>query len=160
MRHSIAVLLLLPFLMPACTKSSAPVDAPPSDIEQTVDMARETAAVEAEIPGPDGSITALAASAGLTATSCETADDCAISCINDGSCCGQLCGCSNVYNVAFLETLEAQHAASCPGARCPIASCMPPDETPVAVCNAGQCAVQMRPLVGVPNRDWQPPTPD
>jgi hypothetical protein len=160
MRHSLAVLLLLPFLMPACSKSRAPVDAPPSETEQTVDAARETPTVEAEIPGPAGSIATLAATAGLAATACETASDCAISCISDGSCCDQLCGCSNVYNVTFLETLQAQRTASCAGARCPIASCMPPTETPVAVCNEGQCAVQMRPLIAVPNRDFQPPAPN
>ncbi len=160
MRHSLAILLFLPFLMPACTKSTAPVDAPPTEVGTQVDIARETPAFEVEAPGPQGSIAPLAAEAGLLATACETASDCAISCISDGACCSQLCGCSNVYNITFLQTLQTQRTDSCAGARCPIASCMPPTETPVAVCNAGQCAVQMRPIVGVPNRDFQPPTPD
>ncbi|MFT6234889.1 MAG: hypothetical protein ACJAZO_005413 [Myxococcota bacterium] len=160
MRHSIAVLLLISLATPGCTKSRAPVDAPTSDVERPLDIERDTPVVEIEIPGPRGSITVLATNSGLLATACETANDCAISCINDGSCCDQLCGCSNVYNVSFLQTLQAQRAASCSTVQCPIASCMAPTETPVAVCNAGQCAVEMRPLVGVPNRDFKPPTAD
>lgn len=160
MRHTIATLLLVPSLLLACNKTNAPVDAPPSEVGRPVETERETPTVDVEIPGPGGSITALAQSAGEAASACETASDCAISCINDGSCCGQLCGCTNVYNVTFLQTLDAQRTASCSEAQCPIASCMPPTEAPVAVCNAGQCAVEMRPLIEVPNRRFEPPARD
>lgn len=163
MRHSLAVLLVLPLLLSACGKKTPPTDATPIDAERTVDVEQPgdtDVTIDAEVPGPGGTIAALAADAGLEATACETASDCVISCINDGMCCGQLCGCTNVYNVSFLEKLQAQREASCVGARCPIASCAAPTETPVAVCNEGQCAVQMRPLVAVPDLNFEPPAPN
>jgi hypothetical protein len=81
---------------------------------------------------------------------CQTAADCVVSCRVDGSCCDQLCACTNVYSRSFLERLETQRTAECPTARCPIASCMPPRGETVAECVENRCVAVFKPFPELP----------
>jgi len=55
---------------------------------------------------------------------CATDADCAVSCIRDGGCCDELCGCSQVYNRKHLAALERAKSALCDkDVPCPVARC-------------------------------------
>ena len=135
----------------ACGKSSSTVESPP--MEREPDPPEIVAVDEDPMPAVPTAIELQA----LAATddemyACETAADCQVTCLREGSCCGQLCQCTNVYTTGYVHKLQEQRDASCEGAICPIASCMAPTEEAVAVCVDNRCAVEMKPRVGVPNR--------
>jgi hypothetical protein len=73
--------------------------------------------------------------------SCQSDEDCELSCTIDGECCPELCGCTRVYNKSFLEELERYQQATCEDPSCPIAKCAKPEPTS-AVCNAGLCELR------------------
>ncbi len=79
---------------------------------------------------------------------CTADDDCVISCAAPEQCCdAQLCPpCQQVYTRSELAALETWKSESCADESCPMAKCMAPTEQAMAVCNAGQCEVQMAPI--------------
>jgi len=74
---------------------------------------------------------------------CAQDSDCIISCVNDGSCCDDLCWCSQTYNRTFASQLEAQRKSECaPKVMCPMARCQGKKNF-TASCDQGLCrAVQ------------------
>ena len=134
-------------LLAACTKSPAPIG--PAPVDEDTEAVEE--ATDAQLPlvaPPSTRIDALLeTTSDEEAKGCVEDADCQVTCLRDGSCCGQLCQCTNVYNSAFVAKLQAQREASCADAMCPVASCMAPTEQPVARCVESMCTVEMKPLV-------------
>ena len=74
---------------------------------------------------------------------CASDGDCVVSCSIDGDCCGQLCGCTQVYAKDFAAELQRHHE-SCDRESCPVAGCARPTERTVGLCQEGLCVGQPR----------------
>ena len=70
---------------------------------------------------------------------CAQDSDCVLSCVVDGDCCAERCGCKQVYNRHFLNAIEAHQRALCGDPECPEVKCAVSGGDPVVQCQAGLC---------------------
>lgn len=124
-------LMLISLLFFACKTNppQAPVEPDPVDPPEVV-----------EVPAFNAEVSKLAEGRPIAETlGCETNEDCGVTCMSDGACCGQLCGCTHVYNKSFLAEMASQREMECTEIMCPIASCLPPEFITEAVCVDNVC---------------------
>ena len=128
-------LILAVFCVSGCKKDSTPETAGPTAIEAP--SAKPVAANPvAAKPAADA-----AAPAEVNGFACERNDDCVVSCVEKGDCCGQLCQCSNAYHKRELEAARKANSETCGKLRrdCPVASCPAPTGDLVPACVDKKC---------------------
>lgn len=72
---------------------------------------------------------------------CAADADCVVSCRVDGACCPEVCGCTQVYNRAFLAALTA-HQSGCATAGCDQLKCTEYAPPYTAACVSGRCVAR------------------
>lgn len=94
-----------------------------SPSEAVLPSARGTEGEEAGPPGGARRFTPLGGSE-TQRLACSQDSDCVVSCLRDGSCCDELCGCSQIYSKSYAAQLAGAKSSHCSAeVRCPVARC-------------------------------------
>jgi hypothetical protein len=80
-------------------------------------------------------------SAAAQAAECTSDADCDLTLVGEGECCPMLCSPRGV-STREARTLEKKSQECEQRQPCPVPACAPPRRQPVAVCEAGRCAVR------------------
>ena len=126
-------LLLLCLLVLGCTRPGSTAQATRPDA--SAPSPAEPSPPSAPEPGPQAGL------AGAQAGECASDADCSLTLIREGECCPILCSPRGV-TARQAQALAKQNQECEQRQPCAVPMCAPPRAQPVAVCEAGRCAVR------------------